>query len=76
MKKQGEKPKAVAPPPSGEPIGKYPDWRILPYDPYYKGPRKNDPYKLMTRVAPLSPSTWSSAYSSEPYDLTGYGRTS
>jgi quinol-cytochrome oxidoreductase complex cytochrome b subunit len=76
MKKQGEKPLVTTPPPAGTPLQKYPDWRILPYDPYYKGPRKNNPFQLHMNVAPLSPSVWSSTYSSEPYDLTGYGRTS
>ena len=59
------------PPPAGKPLMKYPSWRILPYDPYYAGPPKYNPYTLRMGLAPLSPSTWSSAYNYDPYDIPG-----
>lgn len=59
------------PPPSGKPIGNYPTWRILPYDPYYTGPPVYDPTQLVTRIAPSSPSSWSSTFKPDPYDIPG-----
>lgn len=71
MKKKGEAKQLVAPAPAGTPMGKYPDWRILPYDPYKIGTGKvYDPYTLRMGIAP-KPISWSSKHVVEPYDIPG-----
>jgi len=75
MKKKGEVKQPTAPAPAGTPLGKYPDWRILPYDPYKIGKGKvYDPHTLRMGIAPLSPSSWSSTYAYDPYDMGPAGR--
>ena len=72
MYMHNRKPTPQLPPPTGVPPFRVPNWRILPYDPYYTGPPVSDPYTLFTgKVAPLSPSSWSSRFKPDPYDIPG-----
>jgi hypothetical protein len=68
---QKRKPTPELPPPTGVPLMRYPDWRILPYDPYYAGPPVYDPFMLRTGLAPGSVISWSSRYKPDPYDIPG-----
>ena len=68
---QKRKPAPQLPPPSGMPLGGYPNWRILPYDPYYTGPPVYDPYTLRVGLSPGSVISWSSKFKPDPYDIPG-----